>query len=423
VKPSSLFVRISVLAVIVLITFASSAVASQYIVLYRFQGTPDGANATGDLLVDAAGNLYGTTSAGGANGQGTVYELVPPPAPGGAWTETILHSFASTSADGHNPLAGLVRDAAGNFYGTTFGGGTSFDGTVFELSPPSSAGGAWTETVLYNFTGGPDGGAPQCKLLLAKNGSLVGTAFNGGADGVGAVFMLTPPASSGGAWTERVLYSFTGGNDGAHPWPGVVVDKSGNLYGVTEADGVDWNGTAFQLSPPAGGVGPWVETTLHSFGPTEGANPVGELLLDAAGNVYGMTNLGPLTTGFGWGEVFQLVPPASKGGAWTENILYTFTGGTDGGNPYSGLVFDSTGDLLGVNAYQGGAAAGGAIFKLSPSGGTWTETTLHDFSGGLDGLLSYSTLVRGRTGAFYGASILGGGSRIANYGTVYQVRP
>jgi len=420
-KPSSTFARIGISALLVLLVLAGSAMASQYMVLYRFQGTPDGASPTGDLVLDSAGNLYGTTSSGGLNGWGSVYQLTPPVTVGDRWTETILYSFKPTG-DGVNPLAGLVRDSAGNLYGTTFGGGTSFAGTVFELSPPSTAGGAWTETILHSFNGTSDGSRPQCKLVLARNGALVGTAFAGGGFGYGTVFKLIPPTSSGGTWTEQVLYNFTGGLDGANPWPGVAVDRSGNLYGVTEATGANGNGTAFQLSPPAGGVGNWTETTLHSLGPTEGANPVGELVLDAAGNVYGMTNIGPLT-GFGWGVVFQLVPPTAQGGAWAENILYMFTGGADGGQPYSGLVFDSAGDLLGANSNEGGPAAGGAIFKLTPSAGTWSETTLHDFSGGPDGLQSYSTLVRGKNGAYFGATIAGGGSKIANYGTVFQVRP
>lgn len=417
-RPPSSVVTTFLFAAVLTLTLATSAMATQYAVIYRFHGAPDGQYPTGDLVADPAGNLYGTTSAGGSNGLGSVYQLTPPTS-GKLWAETVLYSFA-TGGDGTNPVAGLVRDAAGNLYGTTFIGGQGFAGTVFELSPPSSAGGAWTEKVLYSFTGFADGSRPQCKLLLAKNGALMGTTFSGGAHSAGTVFKLTPPSVPGGAWVESILYSFTGRGDGAFPWPGVVADKAGNLYGVNEANGVNSYGTAFELSPPVGGVGAWQETILHSFGLFEGANPVGELVLDQAGNVYGMTNVGPGSVSCG--TVFQLVPPASKGGAWTENILYTFTCGNDGGDPYSGLVFDSAGDLLGADAYQG-SYGGGAIFKLSPSAGAWTETTLHDFAGGPDGMESYSTLIRGKGGAYFGATVTGGGGTNSSFGTIFELKP
>ncbi len=416
-------------AIVFVLSAVGSAVAEQYGVIYRFKNTPDGANPEGDLVSDTSGNLYGTTSGGGTSDSGTVYELSPP-ASGNVWTETVLYSFGEGN-DGRYPLAGLVRDSAGNLFGSTFGGGPAGVGTIFELSPPVIIGSPWTETILHNFTGGVDGGNPQCKLLLkggvlfGKGGVLFGTAFSGGERGWGAVFKLE--ASQSGHWIEQELYSFTGGSDGASPWPGLTSDKTGNLYGVTEGSGLNGNGTAFELSPPATTGAPWTETTLHSFGPSEGENPVGELLLDQSGNVYGMTTIGPpasgVGSGYGCGVVFQLVPPSIQGGEWTENLLYTLTGGSDGCNPYSGVILDDAGNLLGANSGDGGLNGNGAVFELSSAGGgIWTETTLHDFAGGNDGLYSYSTLVRGKAGAYYGTTIEGGSGRDYN-GTIFKVIP
>jgi uncharacterized repeat protein (TIGR03803 family) len=408
-------------ALIVILTIAGSALAEQYAVIYRFKGTPDGGSPTGDLLSDSANNLYGTTSGGGTADLGTVYQLTPQSA-GGVWTETVLYSF-QTGTDGRSPVAGLVRDAAGNLYGTTFQGGTFGSGTVFELSPPATPGNPWTESILHNFAGDTDGANPECKLLLGKGGVLFGTTFSN----TGTVFKLIPPAVPGAAWTNHTLYTFTGGSDGSSPWPGVISDEEGNLYGVTESGGLNGNGTAFELSPPAADGRKWTETTLHSFGPTEGMNPVGELMLDQSGNVYGMTSIGPATDGFGCGVVFQLVPPASQGESWTENLLYTFTVGRGGCDEYSGVVFDSQGNLLGANSGDGGLNGNGAIFELSPpaiTGQAWAETTLHDFLGGNDGLYSYSTLITtGKGGFYYGATIEGGGDRDTGYGTVFEVKP
>jgi uncharacterized repeat protein (TIGR03803 family) len=199
---------------------ASLATAQTESVLLKFNGITDGAGSQGGLVVDSAGNLYGTTIVGGS-GYGTVFEVSPPSA-GGAWTESVLHSFTN-SPDGFYPTGPLVLDKAGNLYGATLYGGSNY-GMVFQLSPPSAPGGAWTETVLYRFLSTPDGQNPNGGLVIDAAGNLYGTTANGGACGRGSVFELSPPASSGGPWTEKVIYSFRytcngkTSNDGATPW-------------------------------------------------------------------------------------------------------------------------------------------------------------------------------------------------------------
>ncbi len=234
-------------------------------VLYSFGNTPDGAYANAVLIFDGAGNLYGTTELGGANGPyGTVFELTP--TAGGGWTEKVLHSFAN-GTDGARPLASVIFDAAGNLYGTTTEGGTNRDGTVFELTP--TAGGGWTETLLHSFNNnGTDGFLPNAGLIFDATGNLYGTTYYGGAgggcqpNGCGTVFELTPTA--GGGWTEQVLFSFNS-TDGAIPVVGLIFDATGNLYGATTEGGTLNAGTVFELTPE-------VFPTSLDFGP-QGLNP------------------------------------------------------------------------------------------------------------------------------------------------------
>ena len=203
--------------------------------------------------------LYGTTVFGGANGAGTVFELTPPSSPRGAWTFTILYSFSpftifpgGATGDGNGPAAGLISDATGALYGTTANGGANGYGTVFKLTPPAVAGGPWTETVLYSFTGGSDGGSPKASLIFDESGALYSTTTVGGLNGQGTVFKLTPPGVPDGAWTETVLYSFAGLDVGTSPsGAGLIFDSSGALYGTTSTGGANGFGTVFKLAPPA----------------------------------------------------------------------------------------------------------------------------------------------------------------------------
>jgi uncharacterized repeat protein (TIGR03803 family) len=282
-------------------------------VLHSFTG-PDGADPRAGLVIGKDGTLYGTTTfAAEPYCCGTVFQLTPPEAVGGLWKVTVLQAF-STGSDGGYPYAGLALAKKGRLYGTTYGGGTSPAGTVFELNPPAKNDGAWTGTVLHSFNG-VDGGNPYADLVIGKNGTLYGTTYGGGAPpGVGGtVFQLTSPAKIGEAGTETVLYSFAGGSDGANPAAGLMIGTDGTLYGTTQYGGTSNLGTVFQLTPPTKIGGAWSETVLHSFtGGSDGANPVAGLVIGPNGVLYGTTTLGgvPYTCGLGpgCGTVFEVTP-------------------------------------------------------------------------------------------------------------------
>jgi uncharacterized repeat protein (TIGR03803 family) len=386
----------------VILFMTSTGAAAQEKVLYNFLGV-NGTYPMAGLTFDAAGNLYGTTFGGGTSDAGTVFELTP--AAGGTWTEKVLHNF-SHGSDGGKPAAGLIFDGAGNLYGTTFGGGTSDAGTVFELTP--AAGGTWTETVLHNFGSGTDGVYPQSGLIFDAAGNLYGTTFGGGTYGGGTVFELTPAA--GGTWTEQVLHNFQIGTgaDGHGPYAGLTFDATGNLYGTTNEGGTYGVGTVFKLTPAAGGT--WTETVLHNFGSgTDGFNPAAGLIFDGAGNLYGTTYNGGTP---GYGTLFELTPAA--GGTWTEQVLHNFGSGTDGTNPVAGLIFDATGNLYGTTT-AGGSNGGGTVFRFNAQ----EEVELHSFSG-TDGFTPEASLVLDASGNLYGTTFGGGTS---NYGTVFEVTP
>jgi uncharacterized repeat protein (TIGR03803 family) len=273
-------------------------------VLYTFaHNGSDPSNPWSGLISDTAGNLYGTGIGGGAYYYGAVFELTP--AAGGTWTETVLHSFAHNGYDGTSPYGGLVFDSAGNLYGTTTEGGAYGEygwGTVYELSP--AAGGGWTETVLHNFNDdGTDGTLPEAGLIVDASGNLYGTTSEGGAFNFGTVFELSPAA--GGGWTETVLHTFNqDGTDGVLPYCSLILDASGNLYGTTTAGGNFNKGTVFELAPAAGGG--WTETVLYSFHGVgrDGSGPYGGLVSDAAGNLYGTTQYGGIHS---YGTVFEIL--------------------------------------------------------------------------------------------------------------------
>ena len=330
----------AVLAIIAATLFVTSTWAQTHEqVLHSFGNGMDGQFPYAGLIFDTSGNLYGTTNFGGTYTFGTVFELTP--IAGGGWTEKVLYSFGN-GTDGAYPEAGLIFDAVGNLYGTTYGGGTYGTGTVFELTP--TGGGSWTEKVLHNFNdNGTDGFYPYAGLIFDAAGNLYGTTSQGGTYGDGTVFELTPAA--GGVWTEKVLYSFNAnGTDGTAPQAGLIFDAAGNLYGTTNQGGTYLSGTVFELTPAGGGV--WTETVLHNFNDngTDGAYPYAGLIFDGAGNLYGTTDGGG--TYFG-GTVFELTPAA--GGSWTEKVLHNFNpNSTDGYEPYAGLIFDAAGNLYGT---------------------------------------------------------------------------
>ncbi|MGB7584109.1 MAG: choice-of-anchor tandem repeat GloVer-containing protein [Terriglobales bacterium] len=332
--------------------------AWQQTILYEFQGGSDGAFPGAALVFDQAGNLYGTTGGGGLSQAccGTVFELSPPAPPGGDWSEAILYRFTAYT-DGAEPSGRLIFDQAGNLYGTAASGGETYDccGTVFELSPPAT-GNDWNETTLHIFgspQGYTDGFSPSAGLTFNKSGALYGTTPSGGEFGWGTVFQLSPPRLPGGRWSES-LYSFQGGtSDGYEPYGDLILVR-GNLISTTSGGGLYSSGTVFQISSSPAGI---TESTLYNFQP--GYNSDSGLVVDSAFNLYGTTLVG----GDGnckfdpsCGTVFQLVPPP-PGGAWTQNIIYEFQGGSDGGIPARSTPLLSGGWLLGVTAEGGGSEA------------------------------------------------------------------
>jgi uncharacterized repeat protein (TIGR03803 family) len=325
-----------------------------FVVLHSFDGA-DGANPAGGPIRDAAGNLYGTTYSGGALGYGAVFKMSP------SGTETVLYSFTA-GPDGARPRGGLVRNAAGDLYGTTELGGSSTCpaesscGVVFKLSPSG------TETVLHTFAGA-DGANPLAGLIQDAAGNLYGTTVYGGAHGNGVVFELIRCSSLPSGYEFKVLHSFTGGADGYWPFAGLVRDAAGNLYGTTLYGGVHGEGVAFKVSPTGS------ETVLYSFtGGTDGSQPLAGLIGDAAVNLYGTTTIGGSAAGVcdnrGCGTVFKLGPTG------TETVLYRFTGGADGLNPSAGLMRDAAGNLYGTTFGGSSACASGCgtVFKLDPTG-------------------------------------------------------
>ena len=330
--------------------------------LYSFQGGSDGAEPMGGVTLGRDGNLYGTTFVGGQHDAGAVYKLSPPPTVCKTvlcpWTETVLYQFTG-GADGGEPVAGVIFDSAGNLYGTTGVGGTNNYGVVFKLTPSGSG---WTESVVYRFAGPPDGSDPNSALTFDDNGNLYGeTDRGGGADcECGTVYQLTP---SGSGWTEQPIYRFQGSTDGGAPSGGIVLDSEGNLYGGASFGGAGDGGTIFELMPSNGN---WTFSVLYS--PTiqggSGFQPVGRLARSSSGILYGTFFYGGIQFscgGEGCGSVFQLAPSL---GGWVYTSLYEFTGGDDGGEPTGGLILDSAGNLYGTTS--GEVLGYGSAFKLTP---------------------------------------------------------
>jgi uncharacterized repeat protein (TIGR03803 family) len=414
----SIFVRHAkstlVAGVILVIAAAAFTVphsaASTYDGLHRFKG-PDGSMPQAGLIFDASGNIYGTTSTGGAHGMGTVFQLAPNP--DGSWTERVLHSF--NGLDGWYPFRGSLNfDGAGNLYGTTSLGGPheNDSGVVFKLT--ANADGSWTESVLHAFTGGGgDGAGPIGGLTFDGAGNLYGTA-GGGVNASGVVFKLTANAS--GSWTESILYTFTGGHDGGGPEAALIFDSAGNLYGTATIGGLGFGGVVFRLTPQPDGS--WTETVLHNFFAGAGGSvPRGGLVYDQTGNLYGTTAAGG-TQGFG--IVFKLV--ANVDGTWTERVLHSFTGSVDGSEPYAGLVFDTAGNLYGTTT-AGGSANLGVVFKMTPNAdGTWAYKGLHAFQG-TPGGFPYGAPALDKAGSLYGTTWECGARIPACHGIVFKITP
>jgi uncharacterized repeat protein (TIGR03803 family) len=347
----------------------------------------DGGLPTAVLIQDSAGNLYGTTSSGGDSGLGVVFRLDT------SNTETVLHAFGGP--DGATPHGGLVLDGSGNLYGTTSSGGASGLGTVFKVDTSGM------EIVLHSFTGNPDGANPYAGLVMDSSGNLYGTTERGGAYGFGTVFKVDITGK------ETVLHSFAGGSsDGADPKAGVILDAAGNLYGTTFRCGSGGKGTVFELDPSN------AETILYNFtGAADGGNPFGGLTRGEDGTLYGTTQIGgrssPSKYGCCKGVVFSL------SGANTEKVLYTFTGGRDGGTPAADLVLYN-GALYGTTL-SGGPGHRGTAFSVTIADGM--EKLLHGFTGKGDGSSPHAGLLINAAGVVYGTAEKGGRFK---QGTLFQ---
>lgn len=425
---------------------AQSARAQTYTVLHNFSNGADGGSPESALTMDAAGNLYGTTLYGGTGnggvGFGTVFEMVKS---NGSWNFFTIYDFQGDPGnnDGAGPLARVIFGTNGDLYGTTVagGGGTvgtgcagfgyNGCGTVFSLSPPNGRGGdpatkvngddtvhsleppirkcivncPWIERVLAQFVNGPGGVYPYGGLAFDTARNIYGTTQLG--DGLGTVYELE---HTDGGWIHLVLNNFTGSN-GGEPYDRLVFDSSGNLYGTARGGGANGYGVVFELSKTESG---WVETILHSFTDSDGAQPFGGLIFDSAGNLYGTTSCGGTGNA---GTVFELTP---FGGSWQFTLLYSFTGSCQWG-PADDLTMDSAGNLYGT-AYQDGAHSLGHVFKLTHSHGTWTYTDLHDFAGGADGCEPNGGVVLDSQGNIYGTTT-GCGTYPNQYGTVWEITP
>jgi len=388
----------------------SGAWAASTKVLFSFEEEA-GEYPDTDLIVDGAGNIYGTSVTGGDFGTGTVFQLAPS---GNSWTHTVLYSFTGLS-DGGQPYKGVTLDAQGNLYGSAVIGGNfgacpeDGCGVIYKLT---NSGGTWTQTVIHAFNGA-DGYGPGAALTFDQAGNLYGMTPVGGANGLGVIYQLKP--QPGGSWKFRVIHHFTGGNDGSSGAAGrLLLAPDGNLYGVATTGGANGKGVAFRLK--AAPDGRWQFRTIYAFkGQPDAGFPYGALTMDAAGNLYGTSYWDGANN---WGAVYQLAP--TPGGGWKERVLYSFKGGSDGNSSISNLVFDAAGNMYGTTSEGGAGCNCGVIFKLAPEGNRWRESVVYRFQGVPDAGFAYNGMVKDAAGNFYGATVHGGDG---NDGAIYQFLP
>ena len=404
-------------ALIFLGAMTSYAASQTFTVLHSFSGL-DGQEPLTGLTMDSAGNLYGTTYYGGPAGAGTIFKLTHK---SGGWIFSSLYSFQGGD-DGAHPQGRVAIGPNGTLYGTTLQGGgrgcyTLGCGTVFNLRlPPAvckSVQCPWKETILHRFAdfGMGDGDDPIGDLTFDSAGNFYGaTAAGGSGEGFnGAVYEM---AASGGGWSESVIYSFTSAG-GMVPAGGVIFDKSGNLYGTTNQGGAHQYGTIYRLVPSSGG---WTQSVLYSLQGNSDGYYTADLILDGAGNLYGANFDGGPNGG---GTAYQLAP---SGGGWSYNLMYGFSGQGFGGQLGGSLVMDKEGNVYGATVY-GGSKNAGTIFKLTPSGGGWTQSTIHDFTVlSEEGYYPNGSLVIDANGNIYGTTQVGGSGNPGS-GTVFMITP
>lgn len=372
--------------------------------IYTFTGNDDGSFPHAGVIADAKGNLYGTTSNGGADHSGVVFELSPPKKGETAWTQTTLYAFTGAN-DGGNPQAALTMDADGNLYGTTYGGGADGQGVAFKLSRRH---GNWKYQTMWTFTGGNDGGVPVGSLVLDQSGNLYGTTTQGGTGVVGTVFELS--STDGKTWSENVLYNFTGNNDGGEPMGNVLLGSDGAIYGTTAGYGAGNYGVVYRLSNGA-------LTVLHAFqGGNDGEVPRDGLIQDVNGTLYGAT------AGFdnSYGNVFQI---GTDGGGY--KVIFTVTGGQGftGNGPWATVSMGDDGTIYGTT-YADGQSSFGEVFQLTPKPGKpWKAKVLYTFPGAADGQYSYAKPFIDKLGRIYGTTYGTAGQFGFYPGTVWRIKP
>ncbi len=424
----SVLTRVIFLTVFTAILLSTAAWGATEVVLYSFcqkSNCADGAYPNGSLIFDTAGNLYGTTTGGGANpnGGGVVFELSPSPS---GWTETVLYSFCAQAscADGETPEGALMFDSLGNIYGTTASGGANGHGTVYELSPSASG---WTETVLYSFC--PESvlcsasnsyfdTTPGAGVVMDNEGNLFGTTYYDG------IFELSP---SSGGYTETRLYEV-----GNYTPAGVALDAAGDVYGVAEQGGINAypGGYVFELSR----AGAWAANTLFGFPKNtageyaDGYNPISTPVFDNAGHLYGTTQYNGVLVNGGnliGGTAYKLTK-TKKG--WAFEKLHTFNGKKDGAQPIGPLAVDSSGSVYGTTFAggtgdcQGSASYCGTVFKIALTSGKYTESVLWNFGSAKDGWHPTSGVILDGAGNLYGTTYYGGTGTWSN-GVVFEVMP
>lgn len=405
--------ELGAIACVVAVICMATADAQTLTVLHRFddtKGAKDGRYPFGALIWGPGGTLYGTTDAGGGVvNAGTVFQV------SSSGQESVLYSFRM-APDGKMPQCALVLGPDGTLYGTTSEGGSAGFGTVFKLV---NVNGTYHETVRYSFQGGNDGAYPSSSLVLDAAGDLYGTTFYGGGTGTscfglgcGTVFKIDATGQ------ESILYAFGAPSDGENPYAGLIQDTAGNLYGTTTSGGANNKGTVFMLNPNG------QETILHNFvGPPDGAAPYAGLFRDAAGNLFGTTQVGGANLGncspYGCGTVFEVNSTGE------EVVLYRFFNWKNGGNPYGSVVEDKAGNLYGTTLGLGNTSIEchyyercGTVFKLHPNG---TLTTLHSFTNSGDGAFPKGSLILDESGNLYGTS--SGNADTGSQGTVFKLTP
>lgn len=400
-----LFYRFAVVTLAV--TFATAVWAAPTTKLvYSFGGNSDGEYTDTELVMDHAGNLYGTSVQGGINGGGTVFQVTPD------GVHTVLYAFTG-GIDGGEPYKGVTLDPQGNLYGTAVtGGGGSCEGgcgVIFELL---NSNGSWIFHVIHTFSGGFDGSGPGSPLAFDSSGNLYGTTPTGGGRGVGVVYCMSP--NTNGAWSFQVIHTFTGGFDGSGgSASALLIDKTGNLYGTCTVGGVNGLGTVYRMFFSNDH---WHFQTLYAFrGSPDGALPYGGLVLDKAGNLYGTTYYAGAND---LGTVYRL---SHVKGQWIETVLHSFKGGATGDSPISSLVAGKDGSLYGTTSDGGAASCGcGVIYKMTHTSAGWSQSVVYRFPGTPSPGFAYNGMIRDPEGNFYGATVHGGAG---NDGAIYKFTP